>query len=103
MKLELKTNLGSMQEYYCCLTRDLNKLAGLSEKQIWKHYLLIDNDSVKNGYFAIRIPGGTVGTVYFDINRKITKIVIDKEYVVRTYAPDTEKIMNEKYIGKTIC
>lgn len=95
-------------EYYCELTTDLDKLAGL-DKEEWysefdscrKHYVVIDALKEKN-IIAIRIPGGTLGGIYYDNNNVITNIKIDTGYIVKTYPSNVEDIINEKYIGKKL-
>lgn len=101
MQLELKSKLDNMTEYYCDLTRCLDKLSGLTDN-IWKHYILIDHTGKKDRCLAIRIPGGTVGCVYYDEQLRITDVNIDTNYIVKTYVPNVNTIMKDKYIGTVI-
>lgn len=100
MKLTKKPH-GLMEEYFCDLTRDLDTLAGIKPESHIKHYILADDYAIKEKILAIRIPGGTVGALYFDDNNTITNIIIDTKYVVRTYADNVNEYITNKYIGKT--
>lgn len=103
MKLELKLKLGDMIECYCDLTRTLDELAGLTDKEsLRKHYILVDSLCKKNRCLAIRIPGGTVGSLHYDENYVITDINIDTNYVVNTYVENVNEIIKGKYIGIVI-
>jgi hypothetical protein len=42
-----------MNEYYCGITTELDKLAGLDPNGHWKHYVLCDHE---DGCLPIRIP-----------------------------------------------
>lgn len=88
-------------EYYCELTSELDRLAGIDSKLRWKHYILIDNYCKEQKCLAIRIPGGTIGGVWYDENNVITKIVIDTEYVVKTYPVDVNEQI-EKFVGEKL-
>lgn len=91
-------------EYRCDLTRELDKLAGLDKSDhyyFFYHYVVYDNIEKKYSTMALRVPGGTVGCIRLDENLCITKISIDKDYVVSTYPDDLdEKIAH--FIGEKI-
>lgn len=92
----------TMKEYYCDFTNMLDEFSGVTnECEFMKHYILVDDHGWKIRCFAIRIPGGTVGSIWFDEHNKITKIYIDTNYVVKTYPKDINEIM-KKYIGTEI-
>ena len=55
-----------MNEYYCEITIELDKLAGLDPNGHWKHYVLCDYE---DGSLPIRIPGGTLGSIEYDENK----------------------------------
>ena len=99
MKLTKKPH-GIMEEYFCDLTRDLDTLAGIKPESYRKHYILADDYAIKEKILAIRIPGGTVGALYFDDNNTITNIIIDTKYVVRTYPDNVNEYICNKYIGR---
>ena len=67
-----------------------------------KHYILADDSMINDKILAIRIPGGTIGGVWFDDDYVITKILVDTEYyVVKKYPKD----LNEKlkhFVGEKI-
>lgn len=94
-------NHENSHEYFCELTDELDKLAGLKnddEYYSWRHYVLVDNFCIKERFLAIRIPGGTVGGIWIDGNNVITKIVVDTDYIVKTYPKDINKQI-EKFIN----
>ena len=88
----------------CELTKQLDDLAKLSEQIYYEsfyHYIVTDDYCKNEKCLAIRVPGGTVGGLWFDDNNVITKIVIDTNYVVKTY-PDNVNDLIKDFIGKTI-
>lgn len=102
MKLYRRNNYN--EEFVCYLTRELDKVSGISENQhyrLFHHYILADEWSMNNKCLAIRVPGGTVGGVWITENNVITKIVVDTNYVVKTYPDDVNEVM-EKYVGEII-
>lgn len=91
----------NMEEYYCNITSELDKAAGFDICKRYKHYILADGYGKNNGFYAIRVPGGTLGAIYFDNNNLITKITIDTNYVVKTYPSDVLDQL-QKYVGQKI-
>ena len=87
------TRYSNLHEYYCDLTRELDSIIGLSQDQHWKHYILADDSMINGKILAIRIPGGTIGGVWFDDDNVITKVLVDTEYYVTKKYP---KDLNEK-------
>ena len=85
--------------YKCIITSDLDKMAGLSSKDIFHHYLLIDHTDLEEHIMCIRVPGGTVGVIEFDDNNIITDLHVDTNYVIRTYWRNVNKHL-KKYIGR---
>lgn len=88
-------------EYFCDITSELDKLAGINSDNIWKHYVLADKYCINEKCLAIRIPGGTLGGIWFDDNNVITKIKVDKNYVVKTYPSDVNEQI-QKFVGQKI-
>ena len=88
----------NMNEYYCEITTELDKLAGLDFNGHLKHYVLCD---YKDCCLPIRIPGGTLGSIEYDENKVITKIHVCTDYVVKTY-PDNVNEQLQKFIGQKI-
>lgn len=91
-------------EYRCELTRELDSLAKLTEEvyyDFFYHYILADDYCKKEKCLAIRVPGGTVGALWIDSRNIITKIVIDTDYVVKTYPDNVNKIV-QKFVGEVI-
>jgi hypothetical protein len=103
MKLDLRREF-STDEYRCELTRELDILAKLSEQdsyELFYHYIVSDNWCKKENILAIRVPGGTVGSIYINDNNVITKIVVDTEYVVKTYPNNVNELI-QKFVGEVI-
>lgn len=95
------TNCESFNEFFCDITDELDKLANIKTNDkyySWRHYILADKFCVKERCLAIRIPGGTVGGIWFDDNDVITKIEVDTNYVVKTYPKDIN-VQIQKYVG----
>lgn len=91
-------------EYRCDLTRELDELANLSKEYYYGcfyHYILADKWCKDERCLALRVPGGTVGGITVDDNNVITKIVIDTDYVVKTYPSNVNDLM-QKYVGEVI-
>lgn len=98
MKLIPKYKVGKIYDCYCELTTTLDELAGITSGS-WRHYIVANDHTKKNKVLAIRIPGGTVGSITYDDNQVITDIVIDTKYVVKTYAANVNEIIKENYLG----
>ena len=96
MKL-IKKYMSSNTGYYCEITSELDKLAGISNDSLWKHYIYC---GCMDKCFAIRIPGGTLGSIEFDENKEITKIVVCTDYIV-TYPNDVNEQL-QKFVGQKI-
>lgn len=102
MKLERRKSL--WEEYRCDLTRELDNLSGILKLHyydMFHHYILADEWCKKEKCLAVRVPGGTVGGIYFDDNNVIIKIVIDTNYVVKTYPSNVNELI-QKYVGEVI-
>lgn len=91
----------TMNEYYSELTTELDKLADLNPDGFRKHYILASESFVEEKCLPIRIPGGTVGSIYLDENDVITKIVIHTNYVVKTYQQDVNERI-QHFVGERI-
>ena len=106
MQLRLKETWGNYAEYFCEITEKLDELSGLVKtSKKWdglKHYILIDDYSLKHNFISIRVPGGTVGTIFIDDGNEITNIKIDTNYTIKTYPKNVERQIRELFIGKKI-
>lgn len=103
MKLNNRRTYAS-SEYRCELTMKLDSLSKLSEREYYErfyHYVLADDWCKKEKCLAIRVPGGTVGGIWIDDNNVITKIVVDTEYVVKTYPNNVNELI-QKFVGEAI-
>ena len=79
MKLTNKyanSRYSKMNEYYCEITTELDKLTGLD-------------------------PNGTLGSIEYDENKIITKIHVCTDYVVKTFPNDVNEQL-QKFIGQEI-
>lgn len=88
----------------CNLTKELDDMSGISKYHhynMFYHYILADEWCRNQKCLAIRVPGGTVGSIYFDDNDVITKIVIDTNYVVKTYPANINELI-QKFVGEVI-
>ena len=90
-----------MDEYFCDITLELDKLAGINPDAHWKHYVLAERSYINEKCLAIRIPGGTLGGIWFDDNNIITKVKVDTNYVVKTYPSDVKEQI-QKFVGQKI-
>ncbi|RKI83825.1 hypothetical protein D7V90_08005 [bacterium 1xD42-87] len=102
--LKLERRKSVCEEYRCDLTKELDDMSGISKQHyydMFHHYILADEWCKKEKCLAIRVPGGTVGGIHFNDNNTITKIVIDIDYVVKTYPSNVNDLI-QKYIGEVI-
>ena len=70
-------------------------------KRFYSHYLYEARRDFGTGAIAIRVPGGTVGSVFVDSNGIISHINIATDYVV-SYSDNINKIINNEFIGKKL-
>lgn len=101
MKLINKYPDRKLDEYFCNITSELDKLAGIDSSSHWKHYVLADKFCIGNKCLAIRIPGGTLGEIAFNDDNVITRICVNIDYVVKTYPADVNEQI-QKFIGQKI-
>lgn len=102
--MKLEQRVSGCKEYRCNLTKELDKISGISKQHyydMFHHYILADEWCKNQKCLAIRVPGGTVGGIYFDNNNVITKIVIDTNYVVKTYPTNANEVI-QKFVGEII-
>ena len=103
-RLKLEQCMSGCNEYRCDLTKELDDISGISKQHyydMFHHYILADEWCKKEKCLAIRVPGGTVGGIHFNDNNTITKIVIDIDYVVKTYPSNVNDLI-QKYVGEVI-
>ena len=100
MLLKYKKGKDIFAKYICDITSELDKLANLNSNHyyLFQHYILLDKDNPD--CLPIRLPDDTVGEIWLKDN-VISKIVIDTDYVVKTYPSNINEEMN-KYIGLKI-
>ena len=112
MKL-LNKNTWTDHEFTCELTEKLDELTKIGKYHpgkpdefyldCYKHYIYAyQDDFKKEGYVAIRVPGGTVGDLEIDDNQIIKSITIDTNYVIKSYPENVNEIINELFVGQKI-
>lgn len=102
--MKLEHCLSYCPNYRCNLTKELDDVSGISKQHyydMFHHYILADEWRKNQKCLAIRVPGGTVGGIHFDDNNVITKIVIDTDYVVKTYPANVNELI-QKFVGEVI-
>lgn len=102
--MKLQQRILGYKEYICDLTKELDDISGISKQHyydMFHHYILADEWCKDQKCLAIRVPGGTVGSIHFDDNNVITKIVIDTDYVVKTYPTNVNELI-QRFIGEVI-
>lgn len=102
--LKLERSKSVFEGYRCDLTKELDDMSGISKQHYYNmfhHYILADEWCRNQKCLAIRVPGGTVGGIHFDDNSIITKIVVDTNYVVKTYPVNINELI-QKFIGEVI-
>ena len=102
--MKLEHCLSYRPNYRCNLTKYLDDVSGISKSHyydMFRHYILADECCKNQKCLAIRVPGGTVGGIHFNDNNVITKIVIDTDYVVKTYPDNVHELM-QKFVGEVI-
>lgn len=97
----LNSKYSDMGEYFCDITSELDKLASINSDTLRKHYILADNYCINKKCLAIRIPGGTLGGIWFDDNDVITKIKVDTNYVIKSYTGNVNEQI-QKFVGQKI-
>ncbi len=104
MRLENKhknVKYQSLGECYCNLTRELDSFIP-EQKTKLKHYILVDDWSLKNKCLPIRFPGGTIGGIWIDDNNVIKKIEVDTSYYIGKNYPSNINNILKKYIGEEV-
>ena len=102
--MKLQQRILGCKEYRCDLTKELDDISGISKQRyydMFHHYILADEWCKNQKCLAIRVPGGTVGGIHFDNNSIVTKIVIDVNYVVKSYPKNINELI-QKFIGEII-
>ena len=92
---------GEVRKAWTCeITWFLDQAAGLDEKL---HYIVINDlilfDDEDHATYYIRVPGGTVGSIWLDDDYNIKSIVIDPNYVVESYPANINKQVR-KFVGE---
>ena len=103
MELTRRKICGEVRKAWTCeITWFLDQVAGLDERL---HYIVINDlilfDDEKPATYYIRVPGGTVGSIWLDYYYNIKSIVIDPNYVVESYPANINKQV-KKFVGERL-
>lgn len=90
----------SFCEYFCELTEFLDNIIE-KKRPSRRHYVLGLPCNFSGGVLPIRLPGSTVGGVFLDKDKVITKVQIDGNYYKDIY-PEGINEMLEEYVGEKI-
>lgn len=97
-----------MEDVYNDLTQRLDELSDRERKikayghaELFRHYLYEAERDLPTGEIAIRVPGGTVGTLFVDEKGNITNISIAENYIVK-YEHNVNLLVNEEFVGKAL-
>lgn len=101
MELKRRKIHGEVRKAWTCeITWFLDQAAGLDEKL---HYIVINDlilfDDEDPATYYIRVPGGTVGSIFLDGDYNIKEIFIDPNNVVESYPVNINKQV-KKFIGE---
>lgn len=101
MELKRRKIHGEVRKAWTCeITWFLDQAAGLDEKL---HYIVINDlilfDDEDPATYYIRVPGGTVGSIFLDDDYNIKEIFIDPNNVVESYPVNINKQV-KKFIGE---
>lgn len=90
-----------MAEYTCELTEALDKAAGLDPESRFRHYVLDDGTRAGCYAMAIRVPGGTVGSMSVDADRKILEACVSTDNRIVSYPDDIREEL-DRFLGRAL-
>ncbi len=99
--MDLTVRRKNDSEFYCELTDELDKIAGIEPKGdycSWRHYINDDRYKAYDICLPIRLPGGTIDCVYISKDNIITEIFITSGGFINIYPKEINEILR-KYIG----
>lgn len=101
MELKRRKIHGEARKAWTCeITWFLDQAAGLDEKL---HYIVINDlilfDDEDPATYYIRVPGGTVGSIFLDDDCDIKRVFIDTNYVIDSYPVNINEQV-KKFIGE---
>lgn len=100
--MKVKQSKGFPNEFVCELTKELDELAGFDNNSLYYHYLLIDSIGLQDRSIAIRVPEGTVGSIWLDeSSNKIVRVKVVTDYVVKSYPDDVLEHL-DKFVGQIL-
>ena len=102
MKL-IKRNRWACAEYRCDVTFLLDDESDITKDitHMFYHYIIANINDLKDKILPIRIPGGTIGAIEIDDDRRITSIKLNSDNVLVKY-PNNIAHLLEKYVGEII-
>lgn len=107
LELRRKYPDGSCSEYYCELTEMLDRDSSMtrnSSSRLYRHYVLFDEFSIKEGRLAIRLPGRTWGGIGIDGDMMITDVTMDEKGFGSNTEPYPERLLGDirQFVGRRI-
>lgn len=101
MELKRRKIHGEVRKAWTCeITWFLDQVAGLDERL---HYIVINDlilfDDEDPATYYIRVPGGTVGSIWLNDDCDIKSISIDPNYVVESYPANINEQV-KKFVGE---
>lgn len=103
MELTRRKISGEVRKAWTCeITWFLDQVAGLDERLhyiVMNDLILFDDEDKGPATYYIRVPGGTVGSIWLDDGYIIRSIVIDPNYVVESYPANINKQV-KKFVGE---
>ena len=103
--VELEKDKYTISKAICDITKDLDcmsKLDAFEGYDLYHHYIYFSRGDIEEHLLAIRVPGGTVGSIEFDDNFIIKSIGVDTKYVIKSYPTDVNEEIKKKYIGSKL-
>ena len=100
MQLRCDNAESVLSRYHCELTDELDEFLKFDKNSVLHHYIVINEYALDDKCLLIRIPGSTVGCIYFDTDKIITDICV-KPSAIYQYPYSTNDNLN-KYIGKQL-
>lgn len=103
MELTRRKICGEVRKAWTCeITWFLDQVAGLDGRLhyiVMNDLILFDDEDKGPATYYIRVPGGTVGSIWLDDDYIIRSIVIDPNYVVESYPANINKHV-KKFVGE---
>ena len=99
-----KRNRWAYDEFRCDITYLLDDKSDIGKDitYIFYHYVIAGKNEIKDKVLPIRVPGGTIGAIKIDDERRITAIKLNSDTSHLVKYPKNIAQMLEKYVGEII-